>query len=45
MNKRKFQGTNTSDTESLTSLQMTKLNDARDYYGFNKFWSQMVLLW
>ena len=30
MNKRKFQGTNTSDTESLTSLQMTKVNGARD---------------
>ena len=30
MNKRKLQGTNTSDTKSLTSLQMTKLKDARD---------------
>ena len=30
MNKRKFKGTNTSVTESLTSLWMAKLKDARD---------------
>ena len=36
MNKRKFKGTNLSVTESLTSLRMTKLKDARDEYDFNK---------
>ena len=25
--------------ESLTSLQMTKLKDARDEYGFGKIWT------
>ena len=39
MNKRKFKGTNISVTESLTSLRMTKLKDARDKYGFNKVWT------
>ena len=39
MNKRKFKGTNISVTESLTSLRMTKLKDARDEYGFNKVWT------
>ena len=39
MNKRKFKGTNTSVTESLTSLRMIKLKDARDEYGFNKVWT------
>ena len=39
MNKRKFKGTNISVTESLTSLQMTNLKDARDEYGFNKVWT------
>ena len=39
MNKRKFKGTNISVTESLTSLRMTKLKDARDEYGFNKIWT------
>ena len=39
MNKRKFKGTNTSVTESLTSLWMAKLKDARDQYGFNKVWT------
>ena len=39
MNKRKFKGTNISVTESLTSLQKTKLKDARDEYGINKVWS------
>ena len=38
MNKRKFKGTNISVTESLTSLEMVKLKDARDEYGFNKVW-------
>ena len=36
MNKRKFKGTTISVTESLTSLRMIKLKDARDEYGFNK---------
>ena len=39
MNKRKFKGTNISVTESLTSLRMTKLKDARDEYRFNKVWT------
>ena len=39
MNKKKFKGTNISVTESLTSLWMTKLKDARDEYGFNKIWT------
>ena len=39
MNKRKFKGTNISVTESLSSLQMTNLKDARDEYGFNKVWT------
>ena len=39
MNKRKFKGTNISVTESLTSLRMTKLKDARDEYGFSKVWT------
>ena len=39
MNKSKFKGTNISVTESLTSLRMTKLKDARDKYGFNKVWT------
>ena len=46
MNKRKFKGTNISVIESLTSLQMTKLKDARDEYDFNKVWtSEMAGLW
>ena len=36
MNKRKFKETNISVTESLMSLRMAKLKDARDDYGFNK---------
>ena len=36
MNQRKVKGTNISVTESLTSLQMKKLKDARDEYGFKK---------
>ena len=39
VNKRKFKETNISVTESLTSLRMTKLKDARDEYGFNKVWT------
>ena len=39
MNKRKFKGTNISVTESLTSLQLAKLKDARGEYGFNKVWT------
>ena len=39
MNNRKFKETNKSVTESLTSLQMTKLKDARDKYGFKKIWT------
>ena len=39
MNKRKFKGANASVTERLTSLQMTKLKDTRDEYGFNKVWT------
>ena len=39
MNKSKFKGTNISVTESLTSLRMTKLKDARDEHGFNKVWT------
>ena len=35
-NKRKFKGTNISVTESLTSLRMTKVKDARDHDGFKK---------
>ena len=38
MNKRKFKGTNISVKESLISLRMTKLKDARDEYGFNEVW-------
>ena len=36
MNQRKVKGTNISVTESLTSLRMKKLKDARDEYGFKK---------
>ena len=39
MKKRKFKGTSISVIESLTSLRMTKLKDARDEYGFNKVWT------
>ena len=39
MNKRKFKETNISVTESLMSLRMAKLKDARDDYGFNKVWT------
>ena len=39
MNKRKFKGTNISVTESLNSLQMTKLKNAKGEYGFNKVWT------
>ena len=39
MNKRKFKGTTISVTESLNSLQMTKLKNAKDEYGFNKVWT------
>ena len=39
MNNRKFKETNKSVTESLTSLRMTKLKDARDEYGFKKIWT------
>ena len=38
MNKRECKGINISVTESLTSLRMAKLKDARDEYGFNKVW-------
>ena len=38
MNKRKFKGTKISVKESLISLRMTKLKDARDEYGFNEVW-------
>ena len=36
INKGKFKGTNIPVTESLTSLRMAKLKDARDEYRFNK---------
>ena len=39
MNKRNFKGINISVTESLTSLRIAKLKDARDEYSFNKVWS------
>ena len=39
MNKRKSNGKNISVTESLTSLRISKLKDARDEYGFNKVWA------
>ena len=39
MNKRKFKGTNVFVIESLTSLKMAELKDARDEYGFNKVWT------
>ena len=39
MNKRKFKGTNISVTESMKFLQMTKLKNAKDEYGFNKVWT------
>ena len=39
MNKRKSNGKNISVTESLTSLRISKLKDARDKYGFNKVWA------
>ena len=41
MNRRKFKGTNISVKESLISLRMTKLKDARDEHGFNEFGFQM----
>ena len=39
MNKRKFKGTNISVTESLTSLRMANLKDARDKYRFSNVWT------
>ena len=36
INKGKFKGTNIPVTESLASLRMAKLKDARDEYRFNK---------
>ena len=39
MNKRKFKGTNTSVTESLTSLRMGKLKNATSKCDFNKVWT------
>ena len=39
MNKRKFTETNISVTESLTSLRMAILKDARDEFGFNMVWT------
>ena len=39
MNKRKFTETNISVTESLTSLRMAMLKDARDEFGFNMVWT------
>ena len=39
MNKGKFKGTNVFVIESLTSLKMAELKDARDEYGFNKVWT------
>ena len=39
MNKRKFKGTNISVTQSLNSLRMKKLKDARGECGFNKVWT------
>ena len=36
MNKKEFKEINMPVTESLTSLWMAKLKDARDEYGFNK---------
>ena len=39
MNKRKSNGKNISVTESLTSLRISKLKDARDEYRFNKVWA------
>ena len=38
MNKRKFKWTDISSTESLTSLRIAKLNNARDEYEINKVW-------
>ena len=40
MNKRKFKGTNVYVTESLTSLRLAKLKDARDEHKFNKFFAE-----
>ena len=39
MNKRKFKGTNVFVIETLTSLKLAELKDARDEYGFNKVWT------
>ena len=39
MNNGKSNGKNTSVTESLTSLRISKSKDARDDYGFNKVWA------
>ena len=39
MNKKQFKGTNIYVTENLSSLQMAKLKDVRDEYGFNKVWN------
>ena len=39
MNKKQFKGTNIYVTENLSSLQMAKLEDVRDEYGFNKVWN------
>lgn len=39
MNKKQFKGTNIYVTENFSSLQMAKLKDVRDEYGFNKVWN------
>ena len=45
MNKRKFKGANIPVTESLTSLQMTKLKDAEVSTALTSFRRQMAGFW
>ena len=45
MNKTKIKGTNTSVTESLTSLRMAKLKDAREELRFKRHGIQMAGFW
>ena len=39
VNRKKLKGSGHSVTESLTSLRMKKLNEAREIYGFTNVWS------
>ena len=37
--KRKLKGTGKTLTKSLTTKRIAQLNDAREKYGLNNFWS------